>query len=208
MPRDCKCSSSGATASAFHQRLFRRTQLLGLAMVATLLPGFGICAEPNFRYTFQVIRPELLRTRIIPDYAEYTRSISPVGSEPDHGDFHSEFTSPSGKLVTITVKAPVTSQQFDVPPLSPKQTVYDYLNSALYDFSGQPRNRTLIRFPTNTYLVDFPFRSNCTSATDHQPHYVHWQLPQGASDIVIDGQGRQLTFPTCAWGSAFPPSNA
>lgn len=161
-------------------------------------------AQTNSTYTFQELYPAFLKTRMVPAYAQYESSTSPVTFDADNGDFHSEFVSPSGRQVTITVKAPVVAEEYNVPVISLGQTVYDYLNNALYDSKGQPRTKTTIRLPRNTYNFDFALYSNCTSTTDHQPKYVHWQLPMGASDLVIDGQGSTINFSDLCLGLNLP----
>ena len=144
------------------------------------------------------------RAETAPAYSQYVPSKSPALYEPEHGDILDQFVSPSGKSVTVVVKAPVPLTEFDVPPRPTGQTVYDYLNNALYDSSGAARRQTTIKFPKNTYDIDFPLNSNCTSPTDHQPKYVHWQLPLGASDLVIDGQGSTVNFSDFCLGLNLP----
>jgi hypothetical protein len=63
-----------------------------------------------------------------------------------------------------------------------------YLNNALYASPNVARHGAVVNFPKDVYNFDFPLFSSCTSATDHQPKYVHWQVA-GASDLVIDGHG-------------------
>jgi hypothetical protein len=58
--------------------------------------------------------------------------------------------------------------------------------------------------PKSTYEFTFPLHSNCTSSTDRQPKYVHWQLPQGAADLVIDGQGSTIDFSDLCLGLNLP----
>lgn len=139
-----------------------------------------------------------------PAYSQYVSPKSPAIDEPGRGDFSARFVSPGGKPVSVVVKAPVPLAEYDVPPRPAQQTVYDYLNDALYDSSGVPRQQTTIKFPKGTYSIDFPLNSNCTSPTDHQPKYVHWQLPSGASDLVIDGQGSTVNFSDFCLGLNLP----
>src|ERR1700730_518023 len=80
-------------------------------------------AQTNSSYTFQELYPAFLKTRIVPAYAQYESSISPATFDADNGDFHSEFVSPSGRQVTITVKAPVVAEEYNVPAISLGQTV-------------------------------------------------------------------------------------
>jgi hypothetical protein len=170
-------------------------------LVCCVFCGF---AQTNSSYTFQRLYPNFLKTRIVPAYAQHESSTSPATYNASNGDFHSEFVSPSGKQVTITIKAPVTIGEYNVPPISYGQTAYDYLNNALYDAKVLPRTRTTITIPKNTYNFDFGLYSNCTSTTDHQPKYVHWQLPMGASDLVIDGQGSTINFSDLCLGLNLP----
>jgi hypothetical protein len=165
--------------------------------------GNPVRAQDDRSYTFEALHPEFLKTRI-PDYAQFEAAKSPATYEPENGDFRAEFVSPNGTPVSIVVKAPLTSGEYDVPPRSPNQTVYDYLNGALYDANNQPRSKTIIKLPKDTYNFDFPLYSNCTSTTDFQPKYVHWQLPQGASDLVIDGQGSTVNFSDFCLGLVLP----
>ncbi len=166
--------------------------------------AFSVHAQTNSSYTFQELYPDFVKTRIVPAYAQFETSTSPVIFDTDNGDFHSEFVSPSGRQVTVTVKSPVVVEEYNVPAISSGQTVYDYLNNALYDSKGQPRTKTIIKLPRNTYNFDFALYSNCTSTTDHQPKYVHWQLPMGASDVVIDGQGSTVNFSDLCLGLNLP----
>ncbi len=129
----------------------------------------------------------------MPAYAHEETTVSPAQYEAGNGDFLAQFSSPSGKPVKIVVKAPVTSEVYDVPPIRPGQSAYEYLNDALYAAPNVPRQNTVVNFPKGTYSVDFPLFSNCTSPIDHQPKYVHWQVA-GASDLVIDGHGSTINF--------------
>jgi hypothetical protein len=131
-------------------------------------------------------------------YWQHESPISPATYEAGHGDFLSEFASPSGKQVRLVVKAPVTTTQYDVPPIGKGQAAYDYLNKALYDASGNPRTATYIKFPKGTYNIEFPLNSFCSL------NYVHWQLPSGASDLVIDGQGSTVNFSDFCLGLNLP----
>ena len=156
------------------------------------------CAQTaGSSYTFQSLHPDFL-TRILPSYAQYVPAISPATYSPN--DFISEFLCPNGKQVKVVVKSPVTTSEYNVPPIGAKQAVYDYLNNALY-VAGQPRTKTVIRFPKNTYNFNFPLYSNCDS------HYVHWQLPSGATDLVIDGQGLTVNFSDLGLGLNLPNVN-
>jgi hypothetical protein len=132
-------------------------------------------------------------------YSQYESAISPA--VPTENDFVSEFTSPSGKQVKVVVKAPITRSTYLVPPITANQSAFDYLNNALYDFSGNPRTETIIQFPKGTYNVQFPVYSNCSS------NYVHWQLPSGATDLVIDGQGSTVNFSDFCVGMNLPNVN-
>jgi hypothetical protein len=111
---------------------------------------------------FQSLYPEFLKTEITPAYWQHESPISPATYDAGHGDFLSEFFSPSGKQVRLVVKGPVTTTEYDVPPIGNGQTAYDYLNSALYDASGDPRTATYIKFPKSTYNIEFPLNSNCS----------------------------------------------
>jgi len=176
-----------------------------LAVAFTLLLCTGdASAQDNSKYTLATLYPDFLKTQILPAYAQSELPTSPAAYNPDHGDLRTQFVSPSGRPVTIVVKSPVVTKTYDVPPISANQSVYDYLNSALYDSSGQPRSQTIIRFPTGTYNFDFPFHSNCTPPGSDQPNYVHWQLPAGATDLVIDGQGSTINFSDLCTGLNLP----
>jgi hypothetical protein len=166
--------------------------------VPTLLAGaLGLIATAHAGQcpddTFECLAPGFLKTEIAPAYARAESTISPATYEAAHGDFRAQFTSPSGRPVSIVVKAPVTDEIYDVPPLKAGETVYQYLNDALYVAPNNPRHRTVINFPKGTYNFDLPLFSNCASPLDHQPQYVHWQLA-GASDVVIDGHGSTVNF--------------
>lgn len=143
-------------------------------------------------YTFECLRHSF-RTSEVPAYSQHESSVSPAEYERDHGDFIAQFTSPSGKQVRIVVKAPVTHEVYDVAPIRPGESVYEYLNNALYVAPNTPRSQTVVNLPKATYSFDFPLFSNCTSPIDHQPKYVHWQVA-GASDLVIDGHGSRVNF--------------
>ena len=167
------------------------TRALGILLLATTAH-----ADPT--EPLQSLYPEFLKTGITPAYWQFESPISPALYEADHGDFLSEFTSPSGKRVRLVVKAPVTTAQYDVPPIGKGQTAYDYLNEALYDASGSPRTATYIKFPKSTYNIEFPLNSYCSL------NYVHWQLPSGASDLIIDGQGSTVNFSDFCLGLNLP----
>jgi hypothetical protein len=144
-------------------------------------------------YTFECLHPEFLKSQIKQAYADYESATTPVKYDAAHADYLAQFASPRGKLVTIVVKAPVTNGQYDVPRIRPDESVYEYLNNALYVSPNTPRHAEVINFPRDTYSFNFPLFSNCTSPTDHQPTYVHWQVA-GASDLVIDGHGSTVNF--------------
>jgi hypothetical protein len=169
---------------------------LSIRVLCFSLPA--MTAHADSTEPFQSLYPELLKTEVAPAYWQHESPISPVTYEAGHGDFLSEFTSPSGKRVRLVVKAPVTTTEYDVPPISKGQTAYDYLNSALYDASGNPRTGTYIKFPKSTYNIEFPLNSYCSL------NYVHWQLPSGASDLVIDGQGSTVNFSDFCLGLNLP----
>jgi hypothetical protein len=169
---------------------------LSARVFCILLPA--MTAHADSTETFQSLYPEFLKTEITPAYWQHESPMSPATYDADHGDFLSEFLSPSGKQVRVVVKAPVTTTEYDVPPIGKGQTAYDYLNSALYDASGNPRTATYIKFPKSTYNIEFPLNSYCSL------NYVHWQLPLGASDLVIDGQGSTVNFSDFCLGLNLP----
>jgi hypothetical protein len=144
-------------------------------------------------YTFRCLDPSFLKSEIVPAYAQQVSNLSPAQYEADHGDFLAEFASPGGKRVRIVIKAPVTSEVYDVPPIRSGETAFEYLHDALYAAPNTPRQSTVVNIPKGTYNIDFPLHSNCTSPIDHQPQYVHWQVA-GASDLVIDGHGSTVNF--------------
>ena len=148
-------------------------------------------------YTFQSLDPEFLRTPVSPSYSQHVPSVSPAAYDREDGDYIAQFDSPGGRPVQIVIKSPVTHQDDDVPAIAPGQTVADYLNGAFL-VDGKPRSGTVIRFPKGTYSFEFPLSSNCDS------HYVHWQLPAGASDLVIDGQGSTVNFSDLCPGLNLP----
>jgi hypothetical protein len=144
-------------------------------------------------YTFECLHPAFLKSQIKQEYAEHESPTTPAKYDAANGDYMAQFASPSGKLVKIVVKAPVTNQEYDVPRIGADETAYEYLNNALYVSPNTPRHGTVINFPKDTYDFHFPLFSNCTTPTDHQPKYVHWQVA-GASDLVIDGHGSTVNF--------------
>src|SRR5579863_8039920 len=150
-----------------------------MAANAPLLFGVALSAahaEDCSFYTFECLHPAFLQSRSKPAYSEYVSATSPARYEAANGDYFSEFTSPSGKLVKIVVKAPVTDREYDVPRIRPGETAYEYLNDALYASPNTPKHGVVINFPKDVYNFDFPLFSNCSSAKDHQPKYVHWQV--------------------------------
>ena len=152
-----------------------------------------VMAQSCRAYTFQCLHPAFLKTEILPTYAPYEPAVSPAAANATKNDFISKFYSPGGKQVVLVVKTPVTKATYNVPAIKPGQTAYDYLNGALYLASGSPRHNTVINIPKNIYNFNFPLNSNCTSSTDHQPKYVHWQLA-GGDDLVVDGHGSTVNF--------------
>jgi hypothetical protein len=150
-------------------------------------------AEQCRDYTFECLDPAFLKSETAPAYSHEESTLSPAKYEAGNGDFLAQFTSPSGKLVRIVIKAPVTSEVYNVPLIRPGESAYEYLNEALYAAPNIPRHNTIVNLPKGTYTFDLPLFSNCTSPIDHQPKYVHWQLA-GASDLVIDGHGSTVNF--------------
>jgi len=150
-------------------------------------------AEQCPAYTFECLAPGFLKSETAAVYAHEESTISPAHYDAANGDFLAQFTSPSGKPVRIVVKAPVTSEVYDVPPIRAGESAYEYLNEALYAAPNIPRQNTIVNFPKGTYNFDFPLFSNCASPIDRQPQYVHWQVA-GASDLVIDGHGSTINF--------------
>jgi hypothetical protein len=170
-----------------------RFALIALLPVLFVLSTPASHAQGCGAYTFECLHPEFLKSQITPAYADYESPTTPVKYEAANGDYLAQFASPSGKLVKIVVKAPVTNQEYDVPPIQAGETAYEYLNDALYISPNTPRHAEVINFPRDTYNFNFPLFSNCTSPIDHQPKYVHWQVA-GASDLVIDGHGSTVNF--------------
>jgi hypothetical protein len=174
-----------------------------IAVIAFLSFGFDISAsyaqasasrtQGCSDYTFECLYPAFLKSQIRQTYAEYESPTTPATYDAANGDYLAQFASPSGKLVKIVVKAPVTNQEYAVPRIRADETVYEYLNNALYLSPNTPRQGTVIDFPKDTYNFNFPLFSNCTLPTDHQPLYVHWQVA-GAQDLVIDGHGSTVNF--------------
>jgi hypothetical protein len=173
-----------------------------ISTTALLLLGFDLSAshaEGCSSYTFQCLHPEFLQSQIKQAYSEYVSPTTPAQYDAANGDYLAEFSSPSGKLVKIVVKAPVTVEEYDVPRIRPGETAYEYLNNALYASPNVARRGAVVNFPKDVYNFDFPLFSNCTSATDHQPKYVHWQVA-GASDLVIDGHESTVNFSDFCFG--------
>jgi hypothetical protein len=143
--------------------------------------------------TFACAAPGFLRATSDPAYASQEAATSPAHYDAAAGDFRARFSSPGGNTVSIVVKAPVTKFVYDVPPIRAGQSVAAYLNGALVDEKGNPRDETVINLPKATYDFDFPPYSNCTPPGGPQPTYVHWQVAN-ASDMVIDGHGATVNF--------------
>jgi hypothetical protein len=175
----------------------RRAILSILSGVIVAVAGGPTDAQDGQSFTFQALHPEFLKTEITPSYSQYEQPVSPAVYDRQNNDFLAEFSSPSGKHVTIVVKSPVTDKEYEVPPITSGQTVADYLNNAFLA-NGQPREGTIIKFPKDVYNFDFPLYSNCGST------FVHWQLPSGVSDLVIDGQGATVNFSDLCVGLNLP----
>jgi hypothetical protein len=62
------------------------------------------------------------------------------------------------------IKAPVTSEVYDVPAIQPGESVHQYLNDALYIAPNMPRHGTVGNLPKGTYTLDLLLFSNCTLA--------------------------------------------
>jgi hypothetical protein len=161
-----------------------------LALLASVQVGIALGCEDA---TFACEAPGFVRVTSDPAYASHEAVTSPAQYVAAAGDFRTQFSIPDGKIVTIVVKAPVTKFVYDVPPIRPGQSVAAYLNGALVDAAGNPRNATVINLPNATYDFDFPPYSNCTPPGTQQPTYVHWQVAN-ASDMVIDGHGATVNF--------------
>ncbi len=132
--------------------------------------------------TFACLHPQFLKTEI-PAYWQHQSPTSPVTYDKAAGDYLSQFTSPSGKQVTVVVKSPVTTSAYDVPPISPTENVAGYLNKAFFRAPGQLRTQTIITFPKGTYVLP----ASCKNS-------YNWALPDNLTDVVIDGQGSSLVF--------------
>jgi hypothetical protein len=187
-------------ALRFSDAVVRAAPLCFLSCVIAAAGGTPACAqedEEDQSYTFQSLHPEFLKSQVKPLYAQHVQSVSPATFDRGNNDFLARFSSPSGKHVTAVVKSPITDREYEVPQISAGQTVADYLNNAFLA-GGQPRSRTIIKFPKDTYNFDFPLYSNCRST------FVHWQLPSGASDLVIDGQGATVNFSDLCLGLNLP----
>src|SRR5262249_2346061 len=121
--------------------------VLSGVMVAAAEPTY---AQDGQNYTFESLHPEFLRTQITPAYAHYEQPTSPAEYSPENNDFLAQFSSPTGKRVTVVVKSPITNKEYDVPPRKSGQTLVDYLDSAFLA-DGQPRSGTIIKFPKDAY---------------------------------------------------------
>lgn len=136
--------------------------------------------------TFECLHPAFLHTEI-PAYWQYAAPTSPVQYSQANNDYMSRFVSPSGKKITVVVKSPVITKEYDVPPIAPKQDVASYLTNALLDHNVL-RNGTLIKFPRATYDMAWSPYSNCNQSYE-------WLPPaSGLTDMVIDGQGSTVNF--------------
>ena len=167
-----------------------------ISVTAFLSLGFHLSAshaQGCISYTFECLHPAFLKSQIKQAYAEHESSTSPADYDAANGDYLAQFANPSGKLVKIVVKAPVTNEVYDAPRIRADETAYEYLNNALYVSPNTARHGTVINFPKDTYNFNFPLFSNCTLPSDHQPKYVHWQVA-GAADLVIDGHGSTVNF--------------
>jgi hypothetical protein len=157
-------------------------------MPSSLIAGL-VCpahAAPCTALTFECLYPPFLGTEI-PGVWQHVAPTSPAADHEAGHDFISHFLSPSGKQVTIVVKSPVTTKEYDVPPITPGQNVASYLSNALVDH-GHPRNRTDIKFPRDIYTIHFAPYSNCNQGYDILPP------TNGLADVVIDGQGSTVNF--------------
>jgi hypothetical protein len=135
--------------------------------------------------TFACLYPAFLKDEI-PAYWQYVSPTSPANYDKAANDYLSQFTSPSGIDVRVVVKSPVTTTEYDVPPISPTETVNQYFHNAFYD-DGKLRTKTVIIFPKSTYNFAWGVYSNCNGS-------FNWNLPVGLTDVVIDGQGSKIVF--------------
>jgi hypothetical protein len=160
-----------------------RPALFGAALLAGVAGlGPGADAKTCSDLTFACLRPEFLKTEI-PAYWQHQSPTSPATYDRAAGDYLSQFTSPSGKLVTVVVKSPVTTAEYDAPPIRPGESTDKYLNDAFFSATGQLRTGTLIRFPKGAYVLP-----------GHCQNGFNWALPDNLTDVVIDGQGSSLVF--------------
>jgi len=176
---------------------YRSYRFLGVMVVLCFFSSLAQAQQGQPCYTFACLHSEFLNTQVASTYAQYESPTSPATYNASNKDYMSQFTSPSGKEVTVVVKNPVTTSTYVVPSIAAGQSAFDYLTNALY-LNGIPRTKTIVQFPPNkTYNITFPLNSNCGS------HYVHWQIPGGATDLVIDGQGSTINFSDFCPGISF-----
>ena len=79
--------------------------------------------------TFACLYPAFLKDEI-PAYWQYVSPTSPANYDKAANDYLSQFTSPSGIDVRVVVKSPVTTTEYDVPPISPTESVNQYFHNA------------------------------------------------------------------------------
>lgn len=135
--------------------------------------------------TFACLYPVFLQSEL-PAYWRYASPTSPASYDQAANDYLAQFTSPSGIQVSVVVKSPVTTTEYDVPPIAPGQDLNSYFQEAFYD-GGTLRTKTVIRFPKATYNFAWGVYSGCNNSGN-------WSLPSGLTDVVIDGQGSTVVF--------------
>src|ERR1700728_570446 len=132
--------------------------------------------------TFACLYPAFLKDEI-PAYWQYASPTSPANYDKAANDYLSQFTSPSGIHVRVVVKSPVTTTEYDVPPISPTESVNQYFHNAFYD-DGKLRTTTVITLPKNTYNFAWGVYSTCNGS-------FNWNLPVGLKDVVIEDRDQR-----------------
>jgi hypothetical protein len=144
------------------------------------------CSAAILHLTFAALAPSLVATMGFdnPAYVPPSMPTSPVTAAP--GDVSEQFFAPDARLVTVTVKSPVTTSTYVAAPMPPGESPVAYFQKAI---AAAGSGSTLL-VPMATYT--FP-ALDCTNIGD--PNYASAHLLiQSVHDMVIDGQGSTLNF--------------
>jgi Right handed beta helix region len=120
-----------------------------------------------------------------PSYSTHVPAASPVAAA--EGDLVDRSIAANQRAVTVVVKAPVVDRVYPVAPIGKGETPINYFANAV---AAAGSNATVV-FPKGQ-VYEFG-AIDCVSGSDPKYTPAYWQI-NGATDLVIDGNGSTLNF--------------